>query len=153
MAAIVPLTRENITHWKNRLSRIEGNTPRQFGKLSPADMMAHLRRTIQAQTGEFAAPASMSNLLTRTRLFQEFFLFIPWPKGKVKAPDWITPPAEGTLEAERTRLFATMDRFVELVAENPRASFPNALLGNVSREFSTRLHGKHLNHHCEQFGV
>lgn len=152
MATPPPLTCENLQYWKQRFSKITADTPRQFGKLDPPAMFRHLRRTIEPIVGDYEAE-DISNFFTRLSLFHEIFLLLPWPKGKVVAPEWITPPAEGDLEHERDALFEIMDRFVAMHDENPKALTKNALLGNVTLSYTSRLQGKHLNHHAEQFGV
>jgi len=120
--------------------------------MEPAAMFRHLRRTIEPMLGEYDPPQA-GNFLTRTSLFQTVFLHIPWPKGKVKVPDWVTPPPDGDLEHERRAFFAIAERFVQQVQADPKAKYPNPLMGPITREYASKLQGKHLNHHAEQFGV
>jgi hypothetical protein len=153
MATCQPLTAATLPQWKARLSRVTDASQPQFGAMSAAAMLRHLRRTLEPATGEFQPPEDMSNFLTRTALFRELFLRMPWPKGKVKAPGWLTPPADGDVETERALLFATLDRFAAMHARDPQAKTQNPLLGPVSLEYVSRLQGRHLEHHCGQFGV
>jgi len=135
------------------LGRINASSDRRFGALTPADMLRHLRRTLEPVTGDYTPEADMSNFFTRTALFHTVFLVLPWPKGKVKVPDWLTPPAEGDVESEREKLFVTMDKFVGMLEASPAGTCKNPLLGPVSLKYLGRLQGKHIDHHCLQFGV
>ncbi|MBI1292597.1 hypothetical protein GC173_15370 [bacterium] len=147
-----PLTRENLTFWKERLGRITEASERRFGSMTPPAMFRHLRRTLETVLGDFPPP-EFGIFLTRNAAFRALFLAMPWPKGKVKAPDWMTPAADGDLEHERAQLFAAFERFVALHEKNPMATVRNPLLGDVTFDYNSRLQGKHLEHHCEQFGV
>jgi hypothetical protein len=146
------LTRENLAYWKDRLGRVRPDSPRRFGKLDPPGMMRHLRRTLEPVVGDYT-PENMDNFVTRRAVFHWLFLVMPWPKGRVVAPDWLTPPAEADLDQERASLFAVMERFADLHAQDPRRKVRNPLLGDVSLDYTSRLQGKHLNHHAVQFGV
>jgi hypothetical protein len=153
MAKPHPLNRATLPQWQERLVRVRAGSVRRFGKLSPAAMLRHLRCTIELVTGDFDPGVDLSNVLTRTALFRNVFLAIPWPKGRVKAPDWITPAAEGDVDEERVMLFAAMEKFVAMVERDPAALTRHVVLGPVSMEYNSRLQGKHINHHCIQFGV
>lgn len=152
MALPPPLTKDRLSYWKERLGKIQPDTPRRFGKLEPAEMLRHLRRTLEPVLGEYT-PEDCSNMLTRNSLFHSLFIHMPWPKGKVKAPDWLTPAAEGDLQAERAALFEAMEKFCTLVEKDPSEKISNPLLGMVALDYTAKLQGKHLDHHCQQFGV
>ncbi len=148
-----PLNSSTLPEWKTRIGRISASSERRFGTLTAAGMLRHLRRTLEPVTGEYTVEGDMTNFFTRTVLFRTMFLAMPWPKGKVKAPDWLTPPAEGDVDSERQKLFATMEKFVAMLKADPTATSKNPLLGPVPLEYLSRLQGKHLDHHCQQFGV
>lgn len=149
----LPLNHSTMATWKGRLASLRPDAKPRFGALPPAGMVRHLRRTLEPVTGDFDPGVDLSNFFTRSSFFRWLFLAMPWPKGKVKAPDWLTPAAEGSLEEERELLFRTMERFAAMLQADPSAQTKNPLLGPVSLEYVSRLQGKHFEHHCEQFGL
>ena len=142
--------------YAERLGRISEQTPRRFGKMSAAELMAHLRRTFEISMGEQEAPF-VGNWLTRTRLMKWFVIDspMPWPKGRIKAPKSFSPEPEGDLEAERQRALEAMERFVERAATaGPDAmGGQSPLLGRMPWRRWSKLHARHVEHHCQQFGV
>ncbi len=146
------LTAETFPIFSNRIRAIRPDSVRQWGRLRPDEMLAHLNRAVEMSLGEVEVKDE-SNFLTRTVLRWLIFHVLPWPKGKVKAPAVFLPKPEGTLEEERERLLASMVRFIENLEQSPERRTVNPFLGPTPLIYWTRIHGKHTDHHLRQFGV
>jgi hypothetical protein len=136
-----------------RIQAVAADQPPRWGKLDAPRMMRHLRFTFELSLGEVEAE-DMSNPLTRTVLKKLFFeWFTNWPKGRIKAPVYFTPPADGDLEAERTALYPVIERYLQALADTPERKTLSPLLGPVPLSYWAVIHGVHTHHHLKQFGV
>jgi hypothetical protein len=77
-------------------------------------------------------------------------LKLPWPKGAPTMPEFVAR-AEHDFEAERARCVALLKRFAAKPMDDPWPR--NPVFGEVSGQYVSRLHAKHLDHHLRQFGV
>ena len=146
------LTRETLPAFKERFGNLKPDSPRQFGKIDVAQMLHHLDLAVRVSLGEVQLKDE-SNIFARTLGPILVFYILPWPKGKIKAPDSFTPPAELPFEDERHRLFGHMNAFIERAEREPRTTTPHPMFGSSTLRFWQRMHGKHMNYHLEQFGV
>lgn len=153
---IVPLTTQTCPGFARRLKTLAVDATPRFGSLDPPRLMAHLQRAFDISTGAYEAPF-VGNRLTKTALMKWFVIDapLPWPKGRIKAPDSFTPPAAtGDYDSERRRLIETMQRFAaeaDARPDDPGGQSP--LLGALSMRRWAKLHGRHLEHHLQQFRV
>lgn len=147
------LNRESLPLFRERLTSIPDDAQPKFGSLTPAGMFAHLRVFFEISLEERTEDKDISTAITRSPLF--FLLVVdlmPWPKGKLKAPDELTPPPQNT-ESDRQALFDAMDRFVAALESDPNKKATSPLAGPLTLKKWSRLHGKHITHHLVQFGV
>ena len=149
---VTRLTSENLPLFKDRVAKLAPDTPRRFGELSPAGMMRHLRTIIEMSLEEIPA-VDRSTFFSRNIMRVIAFHVLPtWPKGKIKAPAEFTPDA-GEFEQERQKLFAAFDRFADALRRDPERSTLHPLFGRHPLRYWARLHGRHFEHHFEQFGI
>lgn len=149
---MLDLNSDTLPKFKERFNAIQANTPRKWGKLSPEDMVLHLSGITALSLGDRTAK-KIGNIFTYTIGKYLIFYVLPWPKGKIKVPEEWTPVSQMTLDAERAKLFALMDRFVERSTREPDAIMSHPMFGDCKLKFWQRIHGKHFNHHLTQFGV
>ncbi|MCC5877063.1 MAG: hypothetical protein JJU11_12660, partial [Candidatus Sumerlaeia bacterium] len=124
------LNRESLPLFRERFTSIAADARPQFGTLSPAAMFAHLRVFLEISLGERTDDKDISTIITRSPLF--FFLvmdIMPWPKGKIKAPDELTPPPSGDVETERQAMLDAMERFVAALESDPNKKATSPLAG------------------------
>ncbi len=145
------LTRQSLAHYAERLERITADQRPRWGRLTPTELMPHLQRVFEISLGAYEAP-DISNPLSRSAL-KWVALYLPWPKGRVKAPDYFTPAPQADLEAERRRCLEAMERFVDLAERDPDRRTASPVFGPMPLRTWQRLHARHLEHHCGQFGV
>lgn len=148
------LDRASLEDFRRRLETIDPAAEPRFGTLRPHQMFAHLAYLIELSLGEREAEHDVSTAITRSRLFWIVVVdWMPWPKGKLKAPQEFTPEPSGSFEEERGRLLAAMERFVAALESTPRRVARSPLTGPLPLTDWSRLHGKHLCHHLAQFGA
>ncbi|MBI1372335.1 MAG: DUF1569 domain-containing protein [Phycisphaera sp.] len=135
-----------------RVERVESADQRKWGALSPAGLLAHLTRVIEISLGEYTGE-DISNWFTRSIMKWGAFSFMPWPKGRIKAPDEFTPDPDEDVAGERAKLIDAMKRFVETSQREPDRIGVSPLFGPMTLRFWRRAHGKHFDHHLRQYGV
>ena len=116
-------------------------------------MFAHLAWVSEVSLEEIQAQDTSTFLLRHILKRLVFQTPLPWPQGKIKAPPEYTPAPKGTLDDERARLIAAMERFVEAADREPGRKTAHPLFGPFTLKYWQLSHGKHFNHHLEQFGV
>ena len=95
-----------------------------------------------------------SKPIARDLIYLLFFRwFTNWPKGKIKGPDFVTPPPKGNFESEQAKLLRIMSQFVDELERNPAKTGVNPGLGTITLAKWSRVHGVHNDHHLRQFGV
>ena len=143
-----PADRESLSR---RLASLDPASPRQWGKMDPAQMLQHCSRGLEAALGD--------------RITEQLFLgklLAPLVKGLALGPRNFSrnAPTHPTFvisdrrefDGELTRLATILDRFVQRGPEGI-GRFPHAFLGRISGQEWGRLMYKHLDHHLRQFGV
>jgi hypothetical protein len=147
------LEADTLPGMQARLQALREETRPLWGRRSPVEMVAHLRRNIEVALGEIAVE-DRSTLLSRT--FTRWYLFnsgVPWAKGKIHAPKVMSPPPEGSFETEREQLGATMTRFVRTLEREPKRRAVHPYFGPVELAYWSRMLGMHIDYHLLQFGV
>jgi len=140
-----------------RINQIESSEQRLWGKMEPAQMLAHLDFMFQVSLGQ--APIKAIYIPIAGTLFYVLFfrVFTTWPKGAFKAPKKFFPqPAhEGhdPLEQQRQACLDNLQRFVQALTQNPKARAPHPFLGQITLQRWSRIHGTHIDHHLRQFSV
>lgn len=146
------LTSETVEIFKNRVNQLTADSPRKWGTMSAAAMLRHLRHLLELSLSEVEVK-DQSNVFTKYVVRPIAFHVLPdWPKGKIKAPDHLTPKAED-FDQERQKLIAAFDRFVDAVSKSPDKMALHPLFGSYPIHYWAFLHGRHFEHHFRQFGV
>ena len=147
------LTAATADHFRERLAKLEPDSERRFGTLDPAAMLRHMRLACEVGAGEVEVEDESTPVVRSVMFFVITRIMTTWPGGRIKAPDFWTPPADHEFEEERTALLAAMDRFNEKLEKEPDSRAANPVLGSLSTRQWSRLTGIHFHHHLRQFGV
>jgi len=139
------------------LSRLQGVTfssPRQWGKMTPHQMLCHLSDSFRGVVGEKTiAPAT--NLFTTT-VMKAFALYapMPWPPGIKTRPE-VDQEIGGTKPAEFAHDKADLERLIEMFARPQQdfASYTHPIFGRMSPAQWHRWAYLHVDHHLRQFGA
>ncbi len=144
----------DLTEILTRLTKLRPDSPRQWGKMTPHQMLCHLSDSYQIAMGERDAEAR-DNFLSRTVVkWIALDTPLPWAKGfktGLTADQEIggTPPVE--FERDRQRLAEIIRRFTTAQRDFQFASHP--VFGAMSETEWLRWGYLHANHHFRQFGI
>lgn len=137
---------------KTRLARLRADSPRQWGRMTPAQMLAHCDGAFQMATGDLVRPRILAG-----RVFGGFAKRSVIVRQKPMMRNSPTDPSVMVVDdrdfaVERDRLLRTIDRFV---AGGPARCTrnPHFFFGPLAPEEWASLMYVHLDHHCRQFGV
>jgi uncharacterized protein DUF1569 len=143
---------ERAKEIKERLSRLRSDSQRQWGKMSPAQAVAHCALGMEWAVGDRIPPRMfvgriIGPMVKRLALRDDE----PMRRNSPTSPDLVVQD-EPNLETERQRLCGLIDRFL---AAGPKGctTYPHAFFGRLTPEEWAALTYKHLDHHLRQFGA
>ena len=140
-----PSVRQRV---ESRLGALRPDAQRQWGSMSPAQMLWHVNQFLEFAMGEGKAEPQKSPM--PLPLLRFAVAYLPWPKGAPTHKDAVAKE-EHDFEAERARCLALIDRFTSKPIDAPWPVDP--AFGAVTGKFSSRLQARHLDHHLRQFGA
>lgn len=137
---------------KERISRLQPETQRLWGKMNAAQMLEHCSRGVESALGDFKPPRMLigkilGGLIKSKALGNDE----PLRRNSPTLPALIVVD-DRDLAVERERLCRLIDRFV---AAGPTGctTHPHAFFGKLTPDEWAELMYKHLDHHLRQFGV
>jgi hypothetical protein len=142
-----------------RLERIQPTSSRQWGTMTPHEMLCHLNDSFRLAMGERAAsPATFRDLpAPMPRWFLKWFaLEVPlaWPPGVKTRPE-MDPQREGTrpvaFDADKQAVRMRLERFTRRPRDFQFAAHP--IFGVMSEADWMRWAYLHTDHHLRQFGA
>ena len=136
-----------------RLTAIQEDTPQQWGKMNAARVTAHLLHVLRVSLGEVECNDEGGFFMKTVMRFMAFHTPMPWPKGKIETAPGFAPEPEGTFEEQKKNLLAALERFVEASEKDPDKQTVHPAFGMQTLRYWQRLHGRHFEHHLQQFGV
>jgi transposase InsO family protein len=140
-----------VVELKVRLAHLQPESQRQWGKMTPAQALAHYSAQMEMVLGGKFTPHSL-----RGRIFGRFAKGQmlggkPLPRNLPTDACFIVND-ERDLDLERMRLHLLIDRFVA-TGHAGCTKNPHSFLGRMTPvEWATLMY-KHLDHHLRQFGV
>ena len=140
----------NVDEIARRLGQLHAASSRQWGTMTPHEMVCHLGDSFSAVLGERPA-SSKETWLSRTVVkWVALHTTLPWPQGVPTRPE-VNPKQDGTkpadFERDRTRVLELMQRFVKPDASH--AAHP--MFGALTRDEWMRWGYAHVDHHLRQF--
>ena len=134
---------------QDRVQRLKPQHTPQWGKMSAAQMVAHLTDSLKMASGELeCAPKKVP---IRFSPLKELVLYVlPIPKGVPTAPELIARKP-GDWSAEIADLREQLNGLVERGTEALASSHP--VFGSMSPKQWGVLVYRHMDHHLRQFGV
>ena len=137
-----------------RLTQLHPDSPRQWGKMTPHQMICHLSDSYQVAMGE-RTEAGVGNFVTIT-VVKWIALYAPlqWPKG-IKTSPASDQEQNGTKPLEfaqdRQKLETLLKRFT--AQERDFVFAPHPGMGQLTITQWMRWGYLHADHHLRQFGV
>ena len=137
---------------RTRITRLRPDSPRQWGRMSPAQMAAHCAGGLEHALGDHKPPRMLVGHLfgwaiKRLALGND----APLKRNSPTMPELVIAD-ERELDVERARLLALFDR---VTAAGPAGctTHPHSFFGRLTPDEWAVLMYKHLDHHLRQFGV
>jgi len=137
---------------QQRLSRLQPDQPRQWGKMNPAQMLAHCSLGLEMAAGEIRPPrALMGRILGSVIKPMALRESEPMRRNSPTAKELVVN-GDRDFESERLRLSGLIDRFAAAGSAGCTAH-PHAFFGSLTPDEWAILMYKHLDHHLRQFGA
>lgn len=132
-----------------RVDKLTNDSPRQWGTMTPSQMVWHLNASLAIGLGKLRA-APMKPPIP-TVLLKPMALYLPFPKGKAKALPETIAPDDCNLDAERARFHQLIEEFSLKPLHVSWLSHP--MVGPLNGPGWSRLQAKHIDYHLKQFAV
>ena len=137
---------------KQRIAQFRANSERQWGKMTPAQALAHCSRGLEMALGDTLPPRMfigriLGGIVKPMALGDDK----PMKRNSPTAP-FLIVHEEPEFIAERARLSTLVDRFAN---GGPTActTHPHTFFGSMTPEQWAILMYKHVDHHLRQFGA
>jgi hypothetical protein len=142
----------NIDEIVGRLTKLTAESPRQWGTMTPHQMVCHLADSFLAVLGERRV-TSKENVLSRTVVkYVALHTPLPWPHGVPTAPE-VDQKIGGTrpveFDRDRERVVDLLRRFV--LPDTTYSRHP--AFGAMSHDEWMLWGYGHADHHLRQFGA
>jgi hypothetical protein len=143
-----PAERQQILE---RLGELQPGASRQWGKMEPAQMLAHCAAALEVGAGDRVLPQRLIGRIFGPFVKRSLLGEKPFPKNSPTDPEFVVSDPRDFAK-EKARLTALVNRFCDAgasTADGRTHSFFGRLKGD---EWGVVMH-KHLDHHMRQFGV
>lgn len=135
-----------------RLDTLTPASPRRWGRMSVAEMTAHLLESMKITFDEKPVAVLPGRRPPGFVRWLVIFSPLPWPRGVLRtSPEYLADnPDLRHFAAYRADLRACLERFA--VPQDSLHFGRHALFGNLTTAEWGALTWRHLNHHLTQFG-
>jgi hypothetical protein len=143
---------DRVEEVKERLAHMRPDSERQWGKMDPAQMMAHCSAAIEMAEGKIVSPRIMIGRLLGPLAKRSLIVRgEPMRRNSMTAPS-VLISNERDFVMEKQRLLESIDRFI---TGGPAkcARQPHFFFGPLTPVEWASLMYQHLDHHLRQFGV
>ena len=143
---------QRVKEVKERLAQLSPDSDRLWGKMNPAQALAHCSLAMEWAVGDRTPPRMFLGRIIG-RIVKPLALGndAPMRRNSPTAKDLVVQD-ERDLDREGERLCGLIDRFA---AAGPKGctTHPHSFFGRLTPEEWAALTYKHLDHHLRQFGV
>ena len=133
-----------------RLAALSPVAPRQWGKMSPPQMLAHCAAALEAGTGDNPRPQKLIGKVFAPFVRKGLLGDKPFSKGSPTDPAFVVRE-DRDFEAERKRVTALVEKFCARGKDEAGREI-HSFFGRMTGDEWGRLMYKHLDHHLRQFG-
>lgn len=137
---------------KERMARLQPESVRQWGKMTPAQALAHCSGAVEWAVGDTVGPkmffGRVAGLLVKPMLLGDDK---PMRRNSPTAKTLVISD-ERELESEKLKLTRLIERFATGGPERCTTN-PHCFFGRMKPQEWAILMYKHLDHHLRQFGV
>lgn len=142
----------DVQQVKERMARLTADSPRQWGKMSPAQVLAHCSAAMEMAMGKVTPPRILlGRLLGRFAKNSLITNGEPMRRNSMTEKSCLITDERNFL-AERQRLREAIDQFA-VGGPGVCTKHPHFFFGPLTRSEWATLAYQHLDHHLRQFGV
>jgi hypothetical protein len=134
-----------------RLGKLTSDSQRQWGKMSPSQMMEHVARVTEMASGKRAVKQLKLGKAISWIFRKGFLSEKPMPKGSPTGPDFLAKD-EPDFESTRQKLRETIAEFHDL-GESGTDGNVHRFFGPLTGKQWGETQYKHVDHHFRQFGI
>jgi hypothetical protein len=136
---------------ERRLAALRSSSPRQWGKMSVSQMLAHLAISLEVSCGDRVKTQLLVGRLISPFVKASALGEKPFPRNSPTDPEYRVT-SDPAFDQEKAKVAALIDRFC---AAGPAAAEGRVhpFFGRMTGDEWGRLMGKHLDHHLRQFDV
>lgn len=140
-----------VAELKERLDKLKPDSARRWGKMTPAQAMAHYAAQMEMIQGKTFPPRSLLGRIFGRVAKAKILGEEPLPRN-APTDKYFLIVDQRDLDTERERVRRLLDGFVR---GGPAACtrHPHSFFGPMTPEEWARLMYKHLDHHLRQFGA
>lgn len=135
---------------RQRIERLTPRTTRQWGRMTPHQMVCHLTDSYRVSSGE-RNPKAIDTIVSRSIVrWVALHTSLPWPKDVKTIPE-VDQEQSGTPPARWEQDLAELCRRVD--AFTPLAGHPHPMFGPLTVNEWNVWGFRHADHHLRQFGL
>ena len=143
-----PTTRDELL---GRVDAIHAGSPRQWGKMSPAQMLEHTARALEMATGRRQTKQAVLGKLIGWIFKKDFVGEKPFGRSSPTSPDFVVHD-EPELQAAREKV-KTLIRELHTAGERGCDGRVHGFFGPMTGAEWGVTQYKHVDHHLRQFGA
>jgi Protein of unknown function (DUF1569) len=132
-----------------RINTLTPLSPRQWGKMDIAQMLAHLQQPLEVALGIRTIKGSFFMNLILPLFKKTLWDEKPWKKGLPTDATYITTGELKEFVAEKAKLLELISRFQEKDVNLEK----HPVFGRMNKEQWSKSAWKHIDHHLKQFGA
>lgn len=140
-----------VVELKERLARLRPDSARQWGKMTPAQAMAHYAAQMEMIFGHTFPPRSILGHILGKRAKAMILSDEPFPRN-MPTDKFFLIEDDRDLDTERDRVRTLLELFVQ-GGPGVCTRHPHSFFGSMTPAEWSRLMYRHLDHHLRQFGV
>lgn len=143
--------KETFDEILNRIHYVNSHSERLWGKMTPAQMMAHCKEAFKVPLSSKPIPRMFIGLLIGWAMKKKLYDESPWGQNLPTAPNFIIK-GDRDFETEKNELVSMITSFHQRGALGIGDKV-HPMFGKLTAEQWGKSMWKHLDHHLMQFGV
>jgi hypothetical protein len=143
------LNQETLAEVKDRLNKLNDNSERQWGKMTPGQMAKHCQRPLEIMLGHNhynLKPNWLVNMFFKKSMYSDKL----WRKN-LPTVKRFKETKERDFAAEKAKLNTMLDELGSQLNKESWGDHP--AFGKMTNEQWGKMQYKHLDHHLRQFGL
>ncbi len=132
-----------------RINKLTPETPRQWGKMNVAQMLAHLQIPMGVALGTNTVKGNWLMKLILPLFKKKLYDETPWKQGLPTDKSFIMTGLDKDFNAEKKLLLEKINQFSESAIVGEK----HPVFGKLTKENWSKATWKHIDHHLKQFGV